>query len=150
MKAEELMIGDIVKVNKDGVCIKKDTIIEVRCVDADNVLEKLGLIGCATCVSIKDHCDQGGIWCDYLIPIPLTAEILDKNGFKFNPFSIGFYEYKSEYGNVSCGFDTDYWQFYVNNCIIPNHFHYVHELQHALRLCGLDDLADNFKMTKGN
>ena len=27
---------------------------------------------------------------------------------------------------------------------------YVHQLQHALRLCGLYDLADNFKMTKGN
>lgn len=24
--------------------------------------------------------------------------------------------------------------------------HYVHELQHALRLCGLNELADNFKV----
>lgn len=25
-------------------------------------------------------------------------------------------------------------------------FKYVHQLQHALRLCGLDELADNFKI----
>lgn len=25
-------------------------------------------------------------------------------------------------------------------------FLYVHQLQHALRLCGLDELADNFKL----
>ena len=28
-------------------------------------------------------------------------------------------------------------------------FHHVHELQHALRLAGLADLADNFKIMKG-
>ena len=30
--------------------------------------------------------------------------------------------------------------------IVAFSFKYVHELQHLLRLCGLDDLADNFKI----
>ena len=78
MKVNELMVGDLLRVNKD-VCLKKGTIVEVRGVDADNEFIEKGLKGCATCVNINDHCESGGIWVDFLEPIPLTSEILDKN-----------------------------------------------------------------------
>ena len=81
-------------------------------------------------------------------PIPLTPEILEKNGFVFlcqdysayylNKLEIrereltaeGLYEYDLEIGGV--------WVL----------IHYVHELQHILRLCGLNELADNFKILR--
>lgn len=82
MKANELMIGELVRVSKD-VCFKKGTIVKVRGIDADNVFAEKELKGSATCVAVNDP-DRVtcGVWCDYLEPIPLTAEILEQNGFK--------------------------------------------------------------------
>ena len=71
-----------------------------------------------------------------LEPIELTPSILEKNGFKYNPFSSGFFECKTEDGNISCT-KLDYWLFYINDYIVPNHFNYVHELQLALKLCNI-------------
>ena len=85
-------------------------------------------------------------------PIPLTADILKANGFNYT-------EQKEEglvwerftiYDNLgdlevdlisqkNCpnyGVDIGgYYGFYQSN---GDEFHYVHELQHALRLCGID------------
>lgn len=80
-------------------------------------------------------------------PIPLTEEILVKIGF------IKVNSQRYDYGNPN----TDCYikvnpqkgMIHVNgrkaNCNLYNHF-FVHELQHALRLCGLTDLADNLKL----
>ena len=80
-------------------------------------------------------------------PIPLTPEILEKNGFvKVN-------SQRYDYGNP----DTDCYvkvnpkknMIHVNgrnaNSNLYSHS-FVHELQNSLRLCGLDELADNFKV----
>ena len=80
-------------------------------------------------------------------PIPLTPEILEKNGFvKVN-------SQRYDYGNP----DTDCYvkvnpkknMIHVNgrnaNSNLYSHS-FVHELQRALRLCGLNELADNFKI----
>lgn len=40
--------------------------------------------------------------------------------------------------------DNDY--FFISSLDAYIHIYYVHELQHALRLCGLNELADNFKV----
>ena len=83
-------------------------------------------------------------------PIPLTPEILEKNGFVFD---CDFWTIANpRYNNVRmvryCSIDEDvtdaflgHWAFDENYAI-----DYVHELQHALRLCGLNELADNFKV----
>lgn len=87
----------------------------------------------------------------------ITKEILEKNGFQcvnngyetvckgpsYGPFDLwnvyvllnerGIF-LASEYGRG----DTDAHKYSI--------IHYVHELQHALRLCGLTDLADNFSI----
>lgn len=67
-------------------------------------------------------------------PIPLTAEILEKNGWRYNniPFVQGWEQYGLLLytgGNgyrINCG---------TNIALIIDS---VHELQHALRLCGID------------
>ena len=80
-------------------------------------------------------------------PIPLTPEILEKNGF------IKVNSQRYDYGNP----DTDCYvkvnpkknMIHVNgrnaNSNLYSHS-FVHELQRALRLCGLNELADNFKV----
>lgn len=99
--------------------------------------------------------DEGDPWVfdDYIYlptPIPLTPEILEKNGFVFD---CGFWTIANpRYNNVimvtyySIGdnvADTflGHWAFNENYAI-----DYVHQLQHALRLCGLNELANNFKI----
>ena len=68
-------------------------------------------------------------------PIPLTPEILEKNGFVNLQHSNCYHIYDNLY------FSFELNELYVNegyeNSKVCN-IHYVHELQHALRLCGID------------
>lgn len=80
-------------------------------------------------------------------PIVLTPEILEKNGF------IKVNSQRYDYGSP----DTDCYvkvnpkknMIHMNgrnaNSNLYSHS-FVHELQRALRLCGLNELADNFKV----
>ena len=100
MKASELMVGDLLRVNRDGLCIKKDTIVQVRGIDGDNKFEKMGLIGCANCRPMDKKQFDGGIWIDYLSPIPLTPEILEKNFREYLPGINLMYQLKGPYSRL--------------------------------------------------
>lgn len=137
MKAEELFVGALVRVNRDGLCIKKDTIVEVRAVDADDKLKEKGLIGSAHCRPLDDNQFEGGIWCEYLDPIPLTPEILEKNGFRHGCYVGGYYSPDCPFRvftktEGTCGFTTLFDDEIHFSCI------FVHQLQNALFLCGIE------------
>lgn len=131
MKAKELMIDDWVIVD------------EIGCLTPIKVLE----VGINYAVVFDDDSETME---DYLQPIPLTAEILENNGWSCTkgdnkPFHDIFYHPMLDYRHrlekcPKCGF------YYQTNGSIICGIVYVHELQHALRLCGLNDLADNFKI----
>ena len=76
-------------------------------------------------------------------PIPLTTEILEKNGWART--GIFFTEKRIDenthlrWADI-CGSVLSQGNYYMCDC------KYVHTLQHALRLCGLDELANNFKI----
>lgn len=95
----------------------------------------------------------------YLVPIPLTLEILKKNGFDIN----GISEYMQPVEERDWSDDTYVWSrqetpdermevsVYMDDpynffaeiicqyCHVDGiHIKYVHELQHALRLCGIE------------
>lgn len=80
-------------------------------------------------------------------PIRITDEILNLNFtspppdiWKLGPDSENYiFNDDGKYLLSIC--DEDY-----NYFIDHFHFHYVHELQNMLRLCGLNDIADNFKI----
>ena len=105
----------------------------------------------------------------YCSPIPLTPEILENNGWHFD-----LTPYEKDL-NECCGMSIDkHWCYADTNIDISlffpitgvemgrldvNNHHlkrylefvlrdtlYVHEMQHALRLCGLNEIADNFKI----
>ena len=138
MKANEIMADDLLRVTKD-VCIKKGTIVRVRAIDADDTIPEKGLKGAIRCQPIDDEYGMniGGVWADFLEPIPLSAEILEKNGFTKSTI---FIEWKYEEEGIYILWkpfpflkvETENVQLNLSRC------EYVHELQHALRLCGID------------
>lgn len=72
---------------------------------------------------------------DEIEPITLTTEIVEKNGW--------FEIFKRAYeGHISLAQEPK--SFRIKNTSIC--LHSVHELQHALRLVGLNDVADNLKV----
>ena len=75
-------------------------------------------------------------------PIPLTHEILEKNGWKETQY---WHEYQDGKNTIQCCLPD---MRGIINGIEIEHFkcEYVHQYQHLLRLCGLDELADNFKL----
>lgn len=123
---KDIQAGDYLRVNRD-VCIKKGTIVEVRGIDADNRFENH--TGCASCHPLDDNQFDGGIWCDFLDPIHLTAEILEKN---FPEPTDGLTWFPEE-GGFNC-------HTYVPKCEINAFglFKHVHQLQNALRMCGIE------------
>ena len=80
-------------------------------------------------------------------PIPLTPEILEKNGF----IKVNSQRYDYGYPDTDCYVKVNPKKnmIHVNgrnaNSNLYSHS-FVHELQRALRLCGLDELANNFKL----
>ena len=87
-------------------------------------------------------------------PIPLTAEILEKDGWERdidkeweynNSHILPHYCYQWEKRNVKIEMYAGLEGFTIS-LIVGRRFYAVHELQHVLRLYGLDELADNFKI----
>ena len=69
-------------------------------------------------------------------PISLTAEILEKNGFV--RVDVG-YRLKELYLTLSCSScDDNPKVFWLGISDLECRVEYVHQLQHALRLCGID------------
>lgn len=83
-------------------------------------------------------------------PVPLTPEILEKNGFCFDKSSDkdtvwnGWWIYEDLELGTSCLNGS--WPCFINMDSLNIKCEYVHQLQHALRLCKLNELADNFKV----
>ena len=75
-------------------------------------------------------------------PIVITPEILEKNGWKETEY---WHEYQDGKNTIQCCLPDMRGRI---NGIEIEHFKckYVHQYQHLLRLCGLNELADNFKI----
>ena len=141
MKANELMIGDCVYNPKNERC--KICSIE----------------GIGEPYATLDNYDKENngcfeIECD-LTPIPLVADILENNGFYASEVSPHHIKYVCSTGPIGefadivliCGKDNkDKWRWdcldlrihYYRGDIHQFKINYVHELQHAMRLCGLE------------
>lgn len=120
MKATELMIGDWVQVPSlidnveyyDAWCKVK----QLRDCDLD-------------VIGFKE------LKYDEIEPIPLTPKILEKNGWEERPTGYVFYTDRKRY-------DNSLWYILGSNTFVVNRnefqIKYVHELQHALRLLGIE------------
>jgi hypothetical protein len=123
MKANELMIGDWVDFYHPHEPEKK-IITRHRITETF----ECGLVG------ISDH--DNPVHADHIEPVKITQEILEKNEIDtvFKTRYKGFYlEYHAEAGMIVL-------YVYNNGFFQPTGigFKYVHELQHAFRLAGID------------
>lgn len=126
MKIDKLMIGDLINVNG---------IVRVR-----EISEGTG----RCCYEDK----YGSYWAREVAPIPLTIEMLLANGFtKFvDGYRRTFYNYVVD-NNLML--DISDWEDEGLKVAVGGKFRelkYVHELQHILRLIGLGEVANNFKI----
>lgn len=85
--------------------------------------------------------------------IPITVEILEKNGFKHRIIDCAeFYYIAEDYYDITISEWSDSIWLVRFDCTEMNTPHeqkicgYVHQLQHFLKECGLTELADNFKV----
>lgn len=124
MIASELRIGDFVELATDDGTFVKVKVVELR-------QESLfGLIDDKFMDELQYH---------EIEPIPLTAEILEKNKYYYNDirheWATDSYSFYIEFGHgLSDEGQPDHLFIWVSNCEVE--LNYVHELQHALRLCG--------------
>lgn len=147
MKAEDLMIGDWIGWLPTW---KNDETGEIEW-DGDRndpIIGKVGML-MKDCTTI-DYCDDD--YCDEsidvedigLIPIPLTPEILEKNGFGFtrnnNTDSVwnGWWIYEGLELAVANLNKEGNWPCFINIYDSNILCEYMHQLQHALRLCGIE------------
>lgn len=97
---------------------------------------------------------------DYIMhllePIPLTPEILELNGFQKVPTAPHSYSNSDLWDcdiiiNISEDTYEDTWHVYKftdhnDNTFVCFSLCYVHELQHLLKLCNLNNLANSLKV----
>lgn len=141
MKATELMIGDWIKIKGH---LDYDKVQEIA---RDENMQWYISFACSATLFRAYEFE----------PISLTPEILEKNGFEMFKYD-GWVHYYRIFGNSAIPFvlhsmiggemlsqEVDIFSTSTDtNCGIE--INYVHELQHALRLCGLNKLAENFKV----
>ena len=117
MKPIDLMIGDYIMFNKNTYIIEE--------------ISKKGWAHLIDNDGSECHVELSSDYIlDAITPIPLTAEILEKNGFvkqwnnnwQFN-----------DYHSIIISED-----FYIAIFELSTRLDYVHELQHALRLAGIE------------
>ena len=118
IRANELTVGDwVLYMGKPHyvIAIETDGIVKI------------------TTPELADWCRRA-TWTDRMEPIPLTPEILEKNGFRYNdePFVQGWEQfgltlYRGGNGyRINCG---------SNVALVIDS---AHELQHCLKLVGID------------
>ena len=153
MKTIDLMIGDWVLINNIPHKIQAIDSIDAE-IQADDELYYVG----------EDRYQSE----DKVEGLPLTPEILKKNGWYWGLTSNeedivscigGAYDehwvYDEGAGEISLFFpkDANGGELIIDDQRFNRHLEfvwcdtlYIHELQHALRLCGLNELTDNFKV----
>lgn len=151
MKINELMIGDWVTIAE---C--KTTQMAIGCAKIVGIDRKISIEPYTVGFEYSFYDDKGkecialnSCSIDRLRPIPLTTEILEKNGFEVQEQGDGKKDVWTGFG-IDCEGDIEV-EFQYNTpahlkidgvfkgeYYVSRNIKYVHELQHALRLCGTE------------
>ena len=137
IKPEELRIGDYVSVSSDNCMIPKGAVCKVVAIDSERACEdKKGLAGLLK-LDREGWEISHGIWSDCIEGIPITPEILEKNGWE--------QEYYAPiiYGHIGHDIEISFLQTSKRCSVLLNdislcEIQYVHQLQHILWALGED------------
>lgn len=146
IKPEDLKIGDLVRVNRDCAFPKGTRCIVTDIRPEKALKDKKGIVGLS---AIYDD-DDGpwGTWCCNVEGIPITPEILNKNGFKEEV--VGKYytkpldneeDFLARYLAVER--KSGNWAVFIKYCNLTEYallrkIQHVHELQRILWVLGLN------------
>ena len=134
MKAKELMIGDWVKViEPDRYAGAQGTILSLTSQEGGYYEINISDVNYGYLTT--------DIFNEDIEPIPITKEILEKNGFEKDARNESYYKWNWYIlqDNVSYDMETGIVRlFKVSDLTFCHPIGYVHELQHALRLCEID------------
>lgn len=126
LKISDLSVGDWVQDILGNICIIRN----IFCGD---------LVECY----VVEKGDELGIMIDRLRPIPITAELLEKNGAKKTEFvkdsGYEFYQCDDLYASRVEG--SEWWTIIVRKEyreVVKCYVQHVHQMQHALRLAGVE------------
>lgn len=134
IKAEDLRIGDLVIVN-ENCSLEQGTIGKVSEVRSTPLYkENEGSIGLKP---ISNDRWPWGVLCRNIDPIPLTPEILKKNGWERDKLVAYIYGHEAHYIEVICTPNSE-WVYVTFKGETIHRIKYVHELQHILWALGLD------------
>lgn len=133
MKANELMVGDWVRIVDDDTDEIYETKVAGISGNLGNIYAPIPEYG-ETAYPFSEDCVE---------PIPLTPEILEKNGVVKPKLSL-WWLLDTPFRNLWLAQHTDgsWWLYSSDDCDKDENFaeiRYVHELQHALRLCGIEE-----------
>ena len=138
MKATDLMVGDWVLINNIPHKIQAIDSIDAE-IQADDELYYVG----------EDRYDSE----DKIEGIPITEDFFRENDWelcrtylhKYFVKNVGKFYLQIINNKLYIWFDysPDDW---AQNENVKMPIKYIHDIQHVLRLCGLDELADNFKV----
>lgn len=141
--------GDLVMTNGIPIGTKKGIVYQVTESNADKYAKvKDGnafteLKGSVTLSNLKGKTikDDGflfadsGAWVKDIVPIPITPEILEKNGWEPTKESLGHSFKNKKYPRFALWSINDKWNFTIDGVTVCNTLSclcYVHELQHLL------------------
>ena len=137
IKPEDLRIGDLVRVCRDCE-FSKGTVCVVSEIGTIKIVEERK--GVVSLIPLDGNDDSWqDVWCSDIEGIPLTPEILEKNGWKntkYTPLIYTHNEYGIEFWASLKGIDDGGTVTYHDEEL--HDIKYVHELQHILWALGLD------------
>ena len=133
MNVKELMVGNFVRLNKEIDDFKKEIVV-VKTIFSFNE------------ASIRDFLDIRYCCIDpeYLDPIPLTVDILKKNGFEMASSEIQKYIlWEHKYTVFAMNIYNEAWEIdiFSKECKLPYQsaiVYHIHHLQQWLRFCGIE------------
>lgn len=130
----------------------KDLMIDdwVKCVDSTHTISMFAQVDAIEeghdCILVKRDISNWFLDIKYLEPIPLTAEILERNGFVYKEAeetcaTEAFHQWRLD-GSTFALDDNSWWRSVKDGKLRVKFggfpLEYVHQLQHALRLCGIE------------
>ena len=139
LKISDLSVGDWVGFEMANLSIEGDDIATAFVEKIKKPARIKSILGDQDLILAEvDNVDNFGtiyLKIEHILPVPITAEILEKNGISKTYESDEYAVYKGEGINVT-EYYTELWKFEkgCNRLMIRN----VHQLQHALRLAGVD------------
>lgn len=132
---EDFRIGDIVRVSRD--CdFPKGTVCTISEIGIIRSYKRKEGVACLIPINGNDYSSQE-VWCCNIGGLPLTPEILGKNGWYF------YEDIPTTYAHDRYGLEADFesqseWVVVSIGNVFLHRFRYVHELQHILWAMGFD------------